>query len=1782
MLPMPSDTNRADATIPSLRSMSPTSAFRTVAAVALAAGSLLHSFAAGATWVDARRTGDIAYFAVDNPSELRRFDLANEKWLPALSLAARPTALMADNGAVYLATGNTTVRYPADLTGGTPVLTTAEPVTAIVGNAQYVYLVRAGYPYGRIASVRRSDNTAVTEAEYLYKAFVGASISVPLGRMYGRDTGLSPADIDILELKADGTFGTAQDSPYHGAYPGATRTFVLADGLRVADDSGTVYTGDNLTYAGSFGGRIDGIDFKADGTPIVLRGTNVISFSKAYLPTGSAPVTLAAPSGLFVRDTNVFVFGISGADIAVQRIPVSTIRPPDPGPAVDPKGLAYTPDDILADRNGDLLLNSQAQRSLFRWSRSGRAYSPTIPLVEAAPYVAYSPALHRVYLGHASGRIDHIPLDGEPKQAAIANAGAAVLGLAVAGQHLFACAAISPWVSHQTFTTDGTLIESKPWNYFSRQYIWSPSNRTLYHFRDDTSPNDLLREAIGTDGRFGAQVDSPYHGEVATVHPIRVSPDARAVLLGSGELYDGTSLVKAGNLAVTVADAAWWGQDLFTVRSVNGAAVVQKWSTNNYTATAVLQVTGSPLRLFADAQGLTLVTLQASMPRFHLIDSALGLLYSSPIPPAAPDGLAAAEITPDSITLAWNDRSDNEDVFEVERQDASTGKWSAIGTAPANSTGFRVTGLAFATTNTFRVRAANAAGSSAYAGPVSAKTFPDPRIAPPASDLAVVEVLGTRVELVWRDNASNEDGFRLQRRDGATPGPWKTVATLAANATTTVDTALTPLTRYEYRVVAFNAFADSEPGNSVVATTQRADGIPPTAAPTGLRVLAADAASVSLVWVDTTSNESGFAVERSTYPPTTWAVVGTVGRNTISFVDTAVAPASRYSYRVSATNAFGKATQSGFIDGTTKSVGGDYLGVTARAGDVTLFAFSSPNRLERFDTKARKWLDPLPLPDVATALFAAPDATYVAVGRQVFRLGAPGEPMVPLMALSSAVQTLFVSGDFLYAVGVANDIVWANRRTGILGGQGGFGFYSIQPGISFAADGRTFYAVTRNVSPADILRYTVPEAGGIPTGKDSPYHGTYPGGLFAAVFPDGKRVATSAGIVYSTADLTYAGSLAGAFDTLCFTADGVPVVARGRTLVAYGSTLLEVGRTDLDATPSRLDVSGGDLLAYVPDPSSPRGFAVRTVPLADFVPPDAGLPPALAGLAFTPDGAFLADADDTLVLVSKQYQTLFRWSVAARAELPSIALSGAPSWVAYSKTLNRAFTAYASGKIMSVDLVEGAVEKPFANLPGPALGLACLGDLVFAADGSGAWATHYIFRPDGSLVTSREWNYISREYTWNEATRRVYFFRDSMSPNDLHWESVGADGSITAAGETPYHGEVNCQPPIRVKPDGSRVLIGSGQVFETGGLTFSGGLPYGIADAGWSGTTLVTLRDAAGTSQVQRWSASYTATATVQLTGTPLRLWPLGTSATLVLTLDNAQPRMTLLDSGLNIAFQSPVNHAPTGISVDPAGVPENAPAGTRVGSLAAADPDAGDTARFAIVGGAASAFRVAGDQLFTTQPFNFEQAPKVTLQLMATDRRGLSFTQSLVITITNVNEPPAGIALSNQSVREEAPFGTLVGLVSAADPDQGDTLAFTLVDDAGGSFRLVGNRLETARALSFRDAPRPTVRIRATDTAGATAEAALAVTVVELPPPAFTTHVVGSGTDQLLWTDVVLPRLGFGMQYQADTSTDLREWTPLLIPPIQIGTSSQADTLRYVMPAPGPTRFLRIRRVYP
>ncbi|MBZ5586294.1 MAG: S8 family serine peptidase [Acidobacteriia bacterium] len=109
--------------------------------------------------------------------------------------------------------------------------------------------------------------------------------------------------------------------------------------------------------------------------------------------------------------------------------------------------------------------------------------------------------------------------------------------------------------------------------------------------------------------------------------------------------------------------------------------------------------------------------------RADLAATNCGVLPPPVTLPAAPTNLRVTASTRNSVSLAWNDNSANEANFVVERcSGANCGNFAVVATLPANTATYANSGLARRTTYSFRVKAVNSGGSSAYTNTAKATT----------------------------------------------------------------------------------------------------------------------------------------------------------------------------------------------------------------------------------------------------------------------------------------------------------------------------------------------------------------------------------------------------------------------------------------------------------------------------------------------------------------------------------------------------------------------------------------------------------------------------------------------------------------------------------------------------------------------------------------------------------------------------------------------------------------------------------------------------------------------------------------------------------------------------------------------------------------------------------------------------------------------------------------------------------------------------------------------------
>ncbi|NJL17574.1 MAG: cadherin repeat domain-containing protein [Nitrospira sp.] len=78
------------------------------------------------------------------------------------------------------------------------------------------------------------------------------------------------------------------------------------------------------------------------------------------------------------------------------------------------------------------------------------------------------------------------------------------------------------------------------------------------------------------------------------------------------------------------------------------------------------------------------------------------------------------------------------------------------------------------------------------------------------------------------------------------------------------------------------------------------------------------------------------------------------------------------------------------------------------------------------------------------------------------------------------------------------------------------------------------------------------------------------------------------------------------------------------------------------------------------------------------------------------------------------------------------------------------------------------------------------------------------------------------------------------------------------------------------------------------------------------------------------------------------------------------------------------------------------------------------------------------------------------TLAIGLTDGDGGTATpQTKLVYVQGSNDAPTDLALSGNTVAENAANGTVVGIVSGTDPDSSDTKTYSFTDTAGGRFAI-------------------------------------------------------------------------------------------------------------------------------
>ena len=203
---------------------------------------------------------------------------------------------------------------------------------------------------------------------------------------------------------------------------------------------------------------------------------------------------------------------------------------------------------------------------------------------------------------------------------------------------------------------------------------------------------------------------------------------------------------------------------------------------------------------------------------------------------------------------------------------------------------------------------------------------------------------------------------------------------------------------------------------------------------------------------------------------------------------------------------------------------------------------------------------------------------------------------------------------------------------------------------------------------------------------------------------------------------------------------------------------------------------------------------------------------------------------------------------------------------------------------------------------------------------------------------------------------------------------------------------------------------------------------------------------------------------------------------------DDGSPRLQTTETfTINVVEVDGANSRPV---VEPSSfeIDEDAANGTTVGFAVASDPDAGQTLRYSIRS-AAFGIDAASGRIFVADSnrLDIEAKPTFNVRVIARDNGNPRRTGSNLVTITLREVPGANrrpqVQGATFSVLENASRGTIVGDVTASDPNPGQTLRYS-IRSAAFAIDAASGRMTVAdpSRLDFETKPVFTVRVIARD----------------------------------------------------------------------------------------------------
>ncbi|MBC8376808.1 MAG: hypothetical protein H8E26_12245 [FCB group bacterium] len=261
----------------------------------------------------------------------------------------------------------------------------------------------------------------------------------------------------------------------------------------------------------------------------------------------------------------------------------------------------------------------------------------------------------------------------------------------------------------------------------------------------------------------------------------------------------------------------------------------------------------------------------------------------------APSNLRASSASDIAIRLTWNDDTDFEEGFKIERDNGNG--FVQVGTVGADEVEYTDSGVTLGQTTTYRVAGYTSENMSPWNTVTMTTVFPAP------INLSASSVSDIEIQLTWSDNTDFNLGFKIERDTG---NGYVEVGTVGADVEEYTDSGLTLGQTNAYRVAGYTSENIGE-----WTTVSMATVFP---SPSNLISNSFSELEIRLTWTDNTDFELGFMIERDS--GIGWEQIAVVGADDTEFTDFVSVLESTNSYRV---RAHSSSNNSAYSNVTTRS-----------------------------------------------------------------------------------------------------------------------------------------------------------------------------------------------------------------------------------------------------------------------------------------------------------------------------------------------------------------------------------------------------------------------------------------------------------------------------------------------------------------------------------------------------------------------------------------------------------------------------------------------------------------------------------------------------------------------------------------------------------------------------------------------------------------------------------------------------------------------------------------------